>query len=172
MLVHRDEVVPAEEEVDVARLEALVLLPGFDAVQDQVQQLAVRLDLRQVHFRERVLDGQLVKVEDVPRAASLSGSPGDSRSTQTISVAPGASQRGSTDSAVCSRAVAVDKDEIMACGSLTRHSALGIRHSRCPGGLKSRVPCHAGSQSRAFCFSAACAAASRATGTRNGEQLT
>ena len=68
-----DQVVGAEEEVDVVRREAVLRCLEVDAVQDQVEVAAVALDLRVMDLGERVLDRQLVEVEDVGEDAALLG---------------------------------------------------------------------------------------------------
>ena len=57
-VVDRDEVVRADEEVDVVRGETLSARLEVDAVQDRVQVAVVRFDLRVMQLRPRVLDRQ------------------------------------------------------------------------------------------------------------------
>ena len=54
-----------EEEVDVLRAERVLLGLEVDAVEDQVEVVAVGFDFGMVDLGERVFDGQLVEVEDV-----------------------------------------------------------------------------------------------------------
>ena len=64
-MVHRDEEIAAQEEVDVVRGDPLLPLGRLDAVENQVEKALVGLNLRMVHLGERILDGQLVEVKDV-----------------------------------------------------------------------------------------------------------
>ena len=54
----------AEEEVDVPRLEAVLGGAEVDPVEDEVQIVAVGLDLGVVDVAEGILDGELVEVKD------------------------------------------------------------------------------------------------------------
>src|SRR5687767_1406070 len=62
-VVDRDEVVAAEEKVDVVGGEPVLLYLEVYAVQDQVEVTLVRLDLGMVNLAERVFDGQRMKLE-------------------------------------------------------------------------------------------------------------
>ncbi len=63
----------AEKEVDVLGLEAVFGLAEVDAVENQVQVVAVRLDLGMMNLGERILDGELVEVEHVAEDADFVG---------------------------------------------------------------------------------------------------
>ena len=71
LLVHRDEVVASEEEVDVVGGDPLLRLAGDDPVEDQVQQSVVGFDLRMMHFVERILDGEFVEVKRLEQQPPL-----------------------------------------------------------------------------------------------------
>ena len=71
-----------------------------DAVQDQVQVVAVGLDLGMVDLGERVFDRQLVEVEDVGEESALRPVWARSRSTHTQTPLSGLSQAGSTRSTI------------------------------------------------------------------------
>ena len=60
-----------------------------DAVEDEVEVVAVGLDLGMMELAERVLDRQLVEVEDVGEDAAPRPASGWSRSTQTADAAVG-----------------------------------------------------------------------------------
>ena len=62
-----------EEEVDVLGLEAVLAGLEVDAVENQIEVIAVRLDLGMMDLVERVLDGELVDVEDVRQEPRLLG---------------------------------------------------------------------------------------------------
>ncbi len=60
-----DEELLAKKEVDVLRLETVFRLAEVDAVQNQIEVVAVGLDFGMVNLTQRVLDRQLVKVKHV-----------------------------------------------------------------------------------------------------------
>ena len=64
-VVKGDEILRPEEEIDFLRPELVLTRLEIDAVQDQIEVVAVGLDLRMMDFGERVLDGQLVEVKRV-----------------------------------------------------------------------------------------------------------
>ena len=76
-----DEKLLAEEEVDVLGREAVLGAREVDAVEDQIQIVAVGLDFRVVGLAHRILDRQLVEVEHVgegcapPRSSDCRGRP-------------------------------------------------------------------------------------------------
>ena len=59
------QVLRTEEEVDLLCAKRVLFGLEIDAVEDEIQVVAVGLDLGMMDFRERVLDGQLVEMEDV-----------------------------------------------------------------------------------------------------------
>ena len=63
--MHRYEVALAEKEIDVLRLEEVLARFEVDAVEDQVEIVAVGLDLGMMGFGKGVLHRQLVEVEDI-----------------------------------------------------------------------------------------------------------
>src|SRR5262245_56089168 len=133
-----DEKLRAQEEVDVFGRETVLGGLEVDAVQDDVEVIAVGFDLGMVQFAEGVFDRQLVKVEDVAEDFAF--------------------LRG--------RLVQIHPDQ---------HAAPWFK----PGGVHSidllsgpAFVLEDADQSPTLAASAACAAASRATGTRYGEQLT
>jgi hypothetical protein len=63
--VHRDQEVPAKEEVHVVRGEAFLARPEVDAVQHDVQKAVVGLDLRVLQGAHRRVDGQRMEIERV-----------------------------------------------------------------------------------------------------------
>ena len=69
--VHGDEVALPQEEVDVLRVELVLPRAEVDAVENQIQIVAVRLDLRMVQRRQSVFHRQLVEVEDAPQDLRL-----------------------------------------------------------------------------------------------------
>ena len=73
-VVDRHQEVAAEEEVDVVRGELVLGRLEVDAVENDVQETRVALDLRLVHLPEGVLDGELVERRGprASRAASCS----------------------------------------------------------------------------------------------------
>src|SRR5688572_24214698 len=109
-----------------------------DAVQNQIQIVGVRLDLRMVDFADRVLDRQLVKMEHVRE------DPGFLR-LRRAEIHPEHDPAGGIEP-----------------GGVHLLNADGLP----------RLMLEDRDQSPTFTCSAACAAASRATGTRYGEQLT
>ena len=149
-VVDGDQELRRQEEVHVLGLEEVLPRLEVDAVEDQIQVVAVRLDLRMVDGVERVLDRELVDVEDVGRIR-LSSGVGLSMidPDQDAAVRPaarpgprGRSTHWSVDPPSC----------LKTCDQVD------------PGACRDQSP--------VFICSAACAAASRATGTRYGEQLT
>ncbi len=60
-----DQVAVAEEEIDVLRVEGVLARLEIDAVEDDVQVVAVGLDFRMVNLGDRILDRQLVELEYV-----------------------------------------------------------------------------------------------------------
>ena len=72
-VAHRDDVAAAQEHVDLAELDALLVLEVARAAQRDEPVLVVLLDLRPLMRLARVLDGQLVQRE---LAARRSSSPG------------------------------------------------------------------------------------------------
>ena len=60
-----DQELLADEEIHVLRLEVVLALAEVDAVEDQIQVVAVRFDLRMVDLAERILDSEIVEFEDV-----------------------------------------------------------------------------------------------------------
>ena len=133
-----DEILRAQEEIDVLGREAVLLGAEVDAVEDQVQIVAVRLDLRMVRFFERVFDRQIVELEHVGQDARL----------------------------LRRRAAQIDPDPDAAVGEEP-----GWVDPIDDRGRPALIPVDR-DQSPTLAVSAACAAASRATGTRYGEQLT
>src|SRR3954468_753100 len=136
--MHGHEVLRPQEEIDIPGAEAVLARVEVDAVQDQVEEIAVRLDLRMVTFTECVLDRELVEVKHVGQDLRF-------LRAWTIEVDP--------------------------------HPHAALRRE--PGGVHPiddlGGPAFVfvdGDQSPTLAPSAACAAASRATGTRYGEQLT
>ena len=69
--MHRHQVLRAEEEVDVLGLEAVLRGREVDAVQDQIEVVAVGFDLGMVRLAHRVFDGELVEVKHVGEDARL-----------------------------------------------------------------------------------------------------
>ncbi len=69
--VNRDEVVVAQEEIDVVRDEAVLARLEVDPVEDQVQVVAVRLDFGMMRGAESVFHRQVVEVEDVGEDAAF-----------------------------------------------------------------------------------------------------
>ena len=136
--VDRDEVVRPEEEIDVVRLETVLGSLEVDAVQDDVEEGAVRFDLRMVGRAEGVFHRQLVEVEDVRQDAPFTGA----------------------------RVEHVDP-EMNAAARLEPRRIHVVRRSRRAAGVDVDLD-----QSPTLTCSAACAAASRATGMRYGEALT
>ncbi len=63
VVVHGHQELLAEEDVDLVRREAMLRGREVDAVQDQVEVVAVALDLGGLDLLERVLDGELVESE-------------------------------------------------------------------------------------------------------------
>src|SRR5262245_4659090 len=128
----------AQEEVDVLGREAVFGGLEVDAVQDEVEVVAVGFDLGVVQFAEGVFDRKLVKVEDVSEDAPF--------------------LRG--------RLVQIHPDR----HATPRFDPGGVHPIDRLGGPAFVL--EDPDQSPTLAASAACAAASRATGTRYGEQLT
>ena len=63
-VVHRDEVVAAEEEVDVARRELAAALRQIDAVENEVEIAGKWLHLRVLQRAPRIVNRERVKRED------------------------------------------------------------------------------------------------------------
>ena len=59
-----DQILRTEEEVDFLRAERVFLGLEVDAVENEVQVLAIRLHFRMVDFGERIFDCELVKMKD------------------------------------------------------------------------------------------------------------
>ena len=138
--VHGHEEPLAEEEIDVLRPEAVLRGAEVDAVEDQVEIVAVGFDLGMMELRQRVLDRQLVEVEDVGEDARLLRRRADRDRPRPRRRCRAAARPGPPRS--------------------TGVVAAALR------------ACRPADQSPTLTCSAACAAASRATGTRYGEQLT
>src|SRR5215212_8158007 len=128
----RHEELRPEKEVDILRLKTVFRRAEVYAVQDQVEIIAVGFNLRVVRFAQRVLDGQLVEVEDVAEHSGLFGG-------RTIQIDPHPHAAAWLEPG---RIHAVDRP----CGPPFVHLNTD--------------------QSPPLADSAACAAASRATGTR------
>ncbi len=64
-VVKRHEVLRAEKEIDFLRPELVLLGLEVDAVQDQVEVVAVGFDFRMVYLGDGVFDRELVEVKDV-----------------------------------------------------------------------------------------------------------
>ena len=133
-----DQILRTEEEVDFLRAERVLFCLEIDAVENQVEVVAVGFDFGMVNLCECVFDGQLVEVEDLGQDLRLLWS---------------------------------------GCAQIHPHpdSAVGFEPGwvhlfhRSSGLLLVFVD---RDQSPTLIWSAACAAARRATGTRYGEQLT
>ena len=143
-VVHRDQIRGAEEEVDVAGGERLLALAHVDAVQHDVEIARIGLDLGELDALRASSTESGWKWKTSARIRT-SSSVGAARSTQTVVVDDGSSHAGSTRSARCTAPFSRTKIVI------SRVSSRSLRR---------------------YLPSAACAAASRATGTRYGEQLT
>ena len=63
--MHRDQVVAAEKEVDVARGERARALLAVDAVQHEIEILGILLDLRELERAARVLDRERMEMKDI-----------------------------------------------------------------------------------------------------------
>ena len=87
-----------QEEVHVLGLEAVLAGLEVDAVENQIEIIAVRLDLGMMNRVERVLDGELVDVEDIRQEPGLLGRRVVHDDPER-DVLPGSSQAGSTPSA-------------------------------------------------------------------------
>ena len=59
-IVDGDEIVVAQEKIDVERCEPMLLHPEIDAVEDHVEIAVVALHLRIVDVAERILNRQRV----------------------------------------------------------------------------------------------------------------
>ena len=81
--MHGHQELLAEEDVDLVRREAVLRGREVDAVQDQVEVVAVALDLGGLDLLERVLDGELVEGERLDEDARFLVASGTARSTQT-----------------------------------------------------------------------------------------
>src|SRR5262245_20239857 len=179
-VVDGHEVIASQEEVDVARGEPVLLLLEIDAVQDQIQVLLIRLDLRELNLAGRVLDRQRMEAERIDQNQL------DLVARRLDQVDPQHDLRGwreprRIDPLDASRlAVAVNVDANHA-GSGLRVGARGQifdaaleiqdrgpRRARLRGGVAvpSPEPTTNLNQSPTRTESAACAAARRATGTR------
>ena len=136
--MNRDEKLRTEEEIDVLGREAVLRCLEIDAVENDVQVVAVGFDFGMVPLAERVFDGEFVKVEDVAEDRAFF--------------------RGWL--------IEVDPDRY----ATPRFDPGRVHPVNGLGGpaLVLVDP----DQSPLLTVSAACAAASRATGTRYGEQLT
>src|SRR5687767_12915887 len=60
-----DQKLFAQKEVDVLGAEAAFALAEIDAVQDQIEVAAVGLDLGMMDLAQRVLDREIVELEDL-----------------------------------------------------------------------------------------------------------
>ncbi len=63
-VVHGDEKRPGEEEIGVVRLEGIALGEEINAVEDDVQDAGIGLDLGVVDRFQGILDGERVQTED------------------------------------------------------------------------------------------------------------
>ncbi len=71
--MHGNQELRRQEEVDVLGLEAVLAGLEIDAVENQIEVIAERLDLGMMNLVERVFDGELVDVEDVRQKPGLLG---------------------------------------------------------------------------------------------------
>ena len=78
----------AEKEVDVLGLEAMLRFAEVDAVQDQVEIVAVGFDLGMVNLAQRILDRQFVEVEHAGEDPTSPQRSGSLRSTHTQTPLP------------------------------------------------------------------------------------
>src|SRR5207253_1321983 len=169
-VVHGDEIRLAEKEIDVVRVEAALVCLIGDAVQDDVEVSVVRLDLRKLQRRHRVLDRERVKRE---RVAQYQGFRDGGRRQIDPHDDTGRRIEPATIDArdLLGPAVPVDENRDHVA---IRDSGFGIRDLQAFAKLRitanpeSQIP----TQSPTLTERAACAAASRATGTRYGDALT
>src|SRR5678816_443127 len=64
-VVHRDEVVAPDEEVDVTGRETARPLLVVDPVQHEIEVLRIGLDLRELECAARILDRERMKMKEV-----------------------------------------------------------------------------------------------------------
>ncbi len=163
-VVNGHQEVAAEEEIDVVGGEPVLRLPEVDAVQDDIQIPVVGLDFRILHAAHRVLHRERVERERVGQNQRL----GNRRRRQVHphERAGGRIQPAAVDALnLLGPAVPVDEDadhvnsdSRLEAGRSARACAPSLDPFLC--------------QSPTFTDSAACAAASRATGMRYGDALT
>ncbi len=98
-VVHGDQEVASEEEVDVARREPARAHLAVDPVEDQVEVVGILLDLRKLECAARVFDRRADGSERRRSAARIRRRWALTRSTHSLTGEDGSSQAGSTLSA-------------------------------------------------------------------------